>query len=354
MNLLDYLEKQKSAIVDEFVNAMLTCLVATTHDRIHKHAKQYGWELSSLPGTDAKSVIVLKKSENAISELWVRWNYRNYRRAFQIFLRHVHNCGDTPIPPNLQVDHLQATHRFKANHPDYFIRLFLMEQKINGAYGAGFEKSFNHMERENFPRGGIHMDWMMFLKVFGAVPPGKGATPEIWRTWARTQADILKAEGIDNLGASYDGILSVLQLGYTGYYAGSKDGGAYEFKFDEPTNSYQCPVRTTGQQYLYEFNVVGGITGVVTYKAEAEEKKYLLPTRRDLYSDYPGEFSWGYSGSGPTFLATSILAHHFGHDDFGSVEIRGLLKNFISQLPYHPDAGPFFITTEFMENILKN
>jgi hypothetical protein len=77
-----------------------------------------------------------------------------------------------------QVDHLQSTYRFKSDHPTYFIRLYLIDKSINASYGAGFEKMFYRNERERLPNGGIHMDWITFLKAYGEKLPSKRTSSE--------------------------------------------------------------------------------------------------------------------------------------------------------------------------------
>ena len=222
------MHKQKNAIIDEFVNNMATCLVSTTHERLIKHSREYGWELHALPGTNIESVVILKKSQDAFPEIWVRWCYTNYRRAFGIYLQQWHNLQNVRIPYQLQVDHLQPTHRFKNGDPNYFIRLCLLDRKTNSSYGAGFEKSFNKEERNKPPIGGIHMDWMAFLKAYGILLPSKTSSPEEWKEWAYETAALMEQENIEDRIQAFYGILGVLQLGFTGYYSGSQNAGPWK------------------------------------------------------------------------------------------------------------------------------
>lgn len=94
-----------------------------------------------------------------------------------------------------------------------------MECSINASYGAGFEKSFYQNERMKIPDGGIHMDWLVFLKIYGIKLPSKTNSESRWATWAWHLALELENKGIENVVFAYHGITTVLNLGYTGKYA---------------------------------------------------------------------------------------------------------------------------------------
>lgn len=226
--LLDhYLQDQKRGIRREFSESMGTCLIATTIDKIFMHAKDYDWKLFTVPGTDQRSVFVIQKSSPSIPELWVRWNYKSYRKAFIKFLNYYYFMSLEKISPQYQVDHLQSRSRFSLEHDRYFVRLALLDRSVNASHGASFEKSFNATERHRELRGGLHMDWMAFLKAYGVKLPSKRASPVEWRAWAHETALLIERDGIDIYDLAYHGILSVLQLGYTGFYSGSADAGPY-------------------------------------------------------------------------------------------------------------------------------
>lgn len=106
-------------------------------------------------------------------------------------------------------------------------------------------------------------------------------------------------------------------------------------------------------RYRYELQTrADGKKVVLCHDLENAMQSPLLE-RADLYDGYKGEFGWGYSGSGPTFLAISILAHHLGHDDFDSEEIDRLLKRYISKFPEKLLTGSIFLTTESVDICLN-
>lgn len=220
--LLDhYLNEQKKNICNSFSKEMTTCLIATTIQRLVLHAHQYDWKLFTVPGTDHRSVVVVQKQNTSVPELWVRWNYKSYRRAFMKFLNYYYFMSLKNIPLKFQVDHLQSKGRFNSEDKEYFIMLVLLDRRVNASHGAGFEKSFNATEKLRRPEGGIHMDWMAFLKAYGLTLPSKRALRSGWQTWAHETALVMEKEGIDIYPLAYHGILSVLQLGFTGFYNGS-------------------------------------------------------------------------------------------------------------------------------------
>lgn len=225
--LEDYLRQQKESIIHQFSKEMTMCLIATTKERLVLHSQLYGWSLYAVPGTDQKSVMVVQKSNSSVPELWVKWDCKSYRKAFISFLNYYYFISLKTIPSNFQVDHLQSKSRFRAEHNGYFIRLALVDRRVNASHGAGFEKSFNATESLRDLEGGIHMDWMSFLKAYGITLPSKRASQSEWQSWAHETAVIMEKEGIDIYQLAYHGILSVLQLGFTGFYSGSAEAGPY-------------------------------------------------------------------------------------------------------------------------------
>ncbi len=85
-------------------------------------------------------------------------------------------------------------------------------------------------------------------------------------------------------------------------------------------------------QSAYYLDIFKG-TPIVTVKDEGEEKETarLIELRRDFYP-CSGEFSWGYGGTGPSFLAVCILAHHFGGEAPSDEQRRRVVDKLVSQL----------------------
>lgn len=106
-------------------------------------------------------------------------------------------------------------------------------------------------------------------------------------------------------------------------------------------------------KYRYELRNQSGGTKIVLFHDLENGTQAPLVERPDLFDGYPGEINWGYSGGGPTFLTISILAHHFGHGDFGSEEIYRLRDKFISRVPQELIETSFFLTTERIDEYLN-
>jgi len=105
-------------------------------------------------------------------------------------------------------------------------------------------------------------------------------------------------------------------------------------------------------RYKYEFRKLSDRQRtVLCHDLESGTQTHLVE-RPDLYDGYLGSFSWGYSGEGPTFLAISLLAHHLGHDDFGSEETDRLLGEYISRFSDRL-SGVFFLTTDLIDRCLN-
>ncbi len=192
--------------------------MATTAERLIYHARNFRWVISQLSSVRPTSALVVQKS-HSLPELWVSCTYRGYRRAFELYLCECLGEDIQHLPRQWEVDHLQSKHRFKVEHPGYFIRLVLLPRAINASYGAGFEKLFYSRERETEPNGGIHVDWLAYLKTSGIRLPGKGAGTEVWQLWSWRIAEKMEQDGVSNKVLAYHGISVVLNLGYTGNFA---------------------------------------------------------------------------------------------------------------------------------------
>lgn len=203
---------QQSSILEEFRDHGTTCLIATTHERLLQHSEMYGWSVSTISRIKPSSALVIQKQELE-PELWVRIGYRRYRSAFLQFLGQHYDLRPTSIPSNLQVDHLHPSSRFTKAHGAYFIRLALVDQSVNASYGAGFERLLYERERHRELVGGIHMDWMAYLKIIGTRIPSKLAGTDLWKIWAWQYAKSLEPQGFDAI-FSYVGLTIMLNLAY--------------------------------------------------------------------------------------------------------------------------------------------
>jgi hypothetical protein len=184
------------------------------------------------------SACIVRKKGNFDPECWVRWDYRGYRKAFASFLCVCHPEFNSILSANVHVDHLEPRFRFLKEYikeDRYFVRLHLIKRSVNAAYGAGFEKIFYRAEREKSLDGAAHMSWLGFCKAYGILPPGKNVGTAAWHAWARNQARAFAQESGESAPNAYAGLLSVLQLGYTGYYS----GGTSYFDFEAVRRDYQ-------------------------------------------------------------------------------------------------------------------
>lgn len=217
-NYQQFYELQRASLAYEFKNQMSMCLMATTAEKLFEHGSFYQWKIQCFNRIKPTSALIVQKKDK-LPELWVRRDYRGYRHAFQMYLSAFYGFSDKKLPSKWVVDHMQSKHRFKKEHPLYFIRLSLIPSDINSSYGAGFEKSFYTQERKKFPYGGIHMDWFAFLKSIGFKTPGKNAGLEAWQLWAWEIALGMEKCGVENKIFAHHGISLVLNLGYRGINA---------------------------------------------------------------------------------------------------------------------------------------
>lgn len=192
---------------------MSICLIATTRERLQKHSKEYNWSIESIGRISPMSALVVTK-KNLEPELWVRNDYRDYRQAFQRFLDKYYKIGLASLSADWQVDHLHPLSRFTRKHATYFIRLALVARHINSSYGAGFERLLYKRERQRDLTGGIHMDWMAFLKIKGIRLPSKTSGLTFWQLWAWNCAKSIANEGFDTV-FTYVELTTILNLAYT-------------------------------------------------------------------------------------------------------------------------------------------
>lgn len=211
-SISQFLALQQSGILRNFRDEGTTCLIATTPARLAQHSKMYGWSISHLGGVQHKSALVIQKPDSE-PELWVRANYRGYRRAFLRFLDQHYDLQAINIPKSLQVDHLQPSSRFNEGTNHYFVRLALIQRSINASYGAGFERLLNDRERERELNGGIHMDWMAYLKTRGIRLPAKTSGLDSWKVWAWQCSISLASEGFDTI-LTYVCLTTMLNLAF--------------------------------------------------------------------------------------------------------------------------------------------
>jgi len=78
-------------------------------------------------------------------------------------------------------------------------------------------------------------------------------------------------------------------------------------------------LRINQPRFRYIFKIDGDKRIVIHQNLE-DMTGALLEERPDLYQ-YRGGFDWGRIGTAPRYLVYSLLAHHFGHTEFGTNEV---------------------------------
>lgn len=112
--------------------------------------------------------------------------------------------------------------------------------------------------------------------------------------------------------------------------------------------------RKVKTNFIYTFKVVRK-KRVVTFKEEESDIDTILPLRNDLFDDYPNStYSWGYTGSGPRLLATSIIAHHLGHDDFGYKKAIYLVENHLYKILEAHHLKPFHLSSKVINQCINS
>ena len=222
-----FLDIQKESLIDELKCKMSTCLSATTKERLTRHAKEYNWKITSLPKTDNNKVYIIKKETVKIPEIWVSSIYARYREAFKKYLFNYFDL-QLKIPKNYHVDHSIPKLCFGNKFPDYFIRLFLVDKKMNCSFGATYEKTFYQSEFNKEHNGGFHINLITILKVLGISLPPKNFNDEERDNWVIKTSKQLEENGLEKWELHYPGLITLIYDGYkninidktitTGYY----------------------------------------------------------------------------------------------------------------------------------------
>ena len=208
------------------------CLAAMSPEVINQKMSFCGWSFEYLPGCRPTSAFVIRQPVTGTPECWVRWDYQGHRRVFRKFLQTYYPNFEGVLNDDTHVDHVEPRVRFVlhlSKGDQYFIRLHLVQRRINTGFGAGYERSFYQKERLKPLPNSLHMSWISFCKVCGIGLPSKTASKSEWESWARIQAAQFAASTGESEESAYRGFISMLRLGYTDLYAG-QDGG-----IEEPT-----------------------------------------------------------------------------------------------------------------------
>ncbi|MFJ7311755.1 hypothetical protein ACIQVE_03120 [Pseudomonas sp. NPDC098747] len=82
--------------------------------------------------------------------------------------------------------------------------------------------------------------------------------------------------------------------------------------------------------FVYSLRIVEGVR-IVLCRSSTGPHGHLLEMRRDLFPNQ-GAFFWGGSGTGPKFLAVSMLAHHMNGEIPTAKNINDLVVNLLSKI----------------------
>lgn len=216
LSIKDYISRQEENATYQFSNNMTEFLAATTYERIYRHAKEYNWNISYVKHTDQKKVLVIEKAKNKFPELWVSSTYTRYRHAFRNFLNEYFKIDK--IPANYHVDHVISRKIFLKKHPEYFIRLFLLDRKTNCKYGALYEKLLAHFENKKDINGGYHISYMNMAKIYNIGLPKYSSSLKQFEQWAENTAIFFGKKINENPDHIKLGLLLTLHDGYKNFY----------------------------------------------------------------------------------------------------------------------------------------
>ena len=104
--------------------------------------------------------------------LWVTADNDRYRQNYLAFLRQSHGLQLERIPEPFDVDHM--FNRARALRYGYkYVRLALVDSKVNQSHGAGYEKTVTRGNRERLDTTRALMDEIGCMKFFGFMNPSE-------------------------------------------------------------------------------------------------------------------------------------------------------------------------------------
>ncbi|MDR1310288.1 MAG: hypothetical protein LBK01_00180 [Burkholderiaceae bacterium] len=245
MDYVNFFSRQCEIALTEFENDPSDFVISQPLEFLEYQQDCFPWRIEPLRENSEKNAIVIQKpppsyapNSESVPELWVRRSYSRYRSAFALFLHKFHSFDLKPIPICWHIDHIEPVSRFQKDHPDYFIRLFLINGHINSCYGGGLEREFYKNEREKTPSGAC-ADWVSILKCIGIEPPSKSIKEHGWAIWAWEQSTNFNGDKFISRIGVYTGILSMLNLYFTGCYNGSYKGLIVPKEIQEELSTYK-------------------------------------------------------------------------------------------------------------------
>lgn len=200
MNLEDYFILQKESIdkringdsIGEYAklaeensenfNPSFYCSIpiAAPKEILSKYAVSFSIEPILLDGENA---ICLKFSQNnMIPEIWVKKKYNGYRDIFKKFVKTNYQITSS-FTSNYDIDHVLS--RGQVKDPNTYIRLMLVDYKVNRSHGASTEKGFAQNTIKTLNQENLNA--IAYLKV-----KGEKFTKGLWEKYRTNEIQLLK------------------------------------------------------------------------------------------------------------------------------------------------------------------
>lgn len=145
MDIKKYLEFQRNEFIQYLVDDSIDIIIAIKDiETLYKYCSNF--EISCKKFIDDKSYVIDKGDGRY--ELLVKGNFQGYRLRFKKFLQQFYEIpkDDTLYKKlNLNVDHVYN----KERAGDFFVRLVLLEGKINQSWGNSYERIYTKQYKSN-------------------------------------------------------------------------------------------------------------------------------------------------------------------------------------------------------------
>jgi len=161
MNIDEYLKIQNDEFVNFIKDPKKIILVATeSPESLLSFYEDYNGQVERYKDDNS---YVVKRSDGHY-ELFILGSYPYYRKRFRAFLTEYYQIPkDFKLVKALNVDHVFNKDRAK----DYFIRMILLDGKVNSEWGRAYEKVSSNLDRKFNVKLKQHMllDYSVLLKI---------------------------------------------------------------------------------------------------------------------------------------------------------------------------------------------
>jgi len=182
ININDYIKSQEDEFLEFGKDLNKKILIAAKDENV---VKQYA------QGSSVNGKVVQFKSNDSffieypdgIKHLYIKGNFPEYRKRFQLFLSQEYNVQDaSSLEPVEQVDHLYNKKRM----PDYFIRMILLPQTTNRAWGSSYEQVVTNLEADKIKKPMYFLDYALLFKAL------------LHKPWKKTEIKQKIKNGLNN------------------------------------------------------------------------------------------------------------------------------------------------------------